>query len=66
MNRWLALVLVAGGLAAFFAVIVGTFAWLARRHERRHGTGPDDGGRYAGGSDLDHLALDQARDDAHA
>ena len=65
MNRWLALSVVAAGVAAFFAVPIGAFAWLARRHERRHGIGPDDGGRYTGGSDLDHLALDQAADDAH-
>ena len=65
MNRWLALLLVAAALAAVTATFLAIMAWRARAHERRVGTGPDDGGRYSGGSDLDHLALDQAAEDAH-
>ena len=64
MNRWIALVLVAVGVTAFAAALLGLFAWRARSYDRRVGLGPDDGGHYTGGSDLDHLALDQTRDDA--
>ena len=65
MNRWLALVLFAASVAAFAAALLALFAWRARSYERRVGVGPDDGGHYSGGSELDHLALDQSRDDAH-
>ena len=64
MNRWFGVLLLLAGLAACFAALLGVLGWLARRHERRVGVGPDDGGRYAAGSDLDHLAVDQAREDA--
>lgn len=63
MHRSLGALLLIAGLVAFFSILLGVFAWLARRHEQRDGIGPDDGGRYSGGSDLDHLAVDQARDD---
>ena len=65
MNRWLALFLLAVGIALVLGVIVAIVAWGARRYERRVGTGADDGGHLEGASELDHLAIDQAHDDAH-
>ena len=64
MNRWLLLLALAAGFAAVIGGILLLLAWLARRHERRAGIGPDDGGRHSTGSTLDHLAVDQAADDA--
>lgn len=64
MNRWLLLLALAAGLVFIIGGILALLAWLGRRHERRVGFGPDDGGRYTGGSKLDHLAVDQAVDDA--
>jgi hypothetical protein len=65
MNRWLALLLLVATISTIVAACFAVIGWRARAFERRAGIGPDDGGRYTGGSDLDHLAIDQARDDAH-
>jgi hypothetical protein len=64
MNKWVVLAALAVGSAAFLGGVVAVVGWLARRHDRRHETF-DDGSRLSLGSPLDHLAMDQARDDAH-
>jgi hypothetical protein len=64
MNKWVLLAVLSAGILAFAGSIVALLGWLARRHGRRHET-IDDGDRLMLGSALDHLAIDQAHDDAH-